>query len=92
MSNYRIFETNNFLKQLRKLNKHNRQYIEEKLKKTVYSQLKAEPHFGNNIKKLKNWKPDTWRYRIGDYRLFYEIDDDELIISIIVVGNRKNIY
>ena len=52
----------------------------------------TEPHFGNNIKKLKNWKPETWRCRIGDFRLFYEIDNRELIVSITVIDNRKDAY
>ncbi|MBQ9781895.1 MAG: type II toxin-antitoxin system RelE/ParE family toxin [Clostridia bacterium] len=33
-----------------------------------------------------------WRYRIGDYRLIAKIDDDKIIIFILEVGHRKNIY
>lgn len=33
-----------------------------------------------------------WRYRIGDYRLLAEIDDNELIILAIDFANRSKIY
>jgi mRNA interferase RelE/StbE len=39
----------------------------------VFPQLKEEPHFGLNIKKLKGFVPETWRYRIGKFRLIYII-------------------
>jgi mRNA interferase RelE/StbE len=33
-----------------------------------------------------------WKYRIGGYRLVCEIEDNELIVQIIDVGNRRDIY
>lgn len=33
-----------------------------------------------------------WRYRVGDYRIICEIIDKELIISVIQVGHRKEVY
>lgn len=33
-----------------------------------------------------------WRYRVGDYRLIAKIDDDRIIIFILEVGHRKNVY
>ena len=33
-----------------------------------------------------------WRYRIGDYRLLAEIQDDKIIILILSVGHRSDIY
>ena len=33
-----------------------------------------------------------WRYRIGDYRLIANIQDDAVIILIIAVGHRKDFY
>ena len=32
-----------------------------------------------------------WRYRIGDYRLICEINDDELVILAVSVGHRREI-
>ena len=33
-----------------------------------------------------------WRYRIGDYRVIAKIEDDKLIILVIAIGHRKEIY
>ena len=33
-----------------------------------------------------------WRIRQGDYRVIYEIQDDQLIVIVLDVGNRKDIY
>lgn len=41
-------------------------------------------------KKLKG-RPG-WRIRHGDYRIIYEIQDDQLIIIVLDVGHRKDIY
>nr|WP_246562818.1 type II toxin-antitoxin system RelE/ParE family toxin [Nosocomiicoccus ampullae] len=35
---------------------------------------------------------EYWRYRIGKYRIITRIDDDKIIINIISVGHRSNIY
>ena len=41
-------------------------------------------------KKLKG--EDAYRIRVGDYRVIYEIDDGKIIIIIVSVGHRKDIY
>lgn len=33
-----------------------------------------------------------WRYRVGDYRLICEIKDSELIVWIVRLGNRREVY
>ncbi len=33
-----------------------------------------------------------WRYRIGDYRLICDIDDDRFVILALSVGHRRNVY
>jgi mRNA interferase RelE/StbE len=33
-----------------------------------------------------------WRIRVGDYRIIYEIDDPNRTVTVIDVGNRKEIY
>lgn len=63
-----------------------------KLRDYVYPQLRINPHFGKNIKKLKNYQPETWRYRIGGYRFFYEVDEEESIVYMVAGDSRKNSY
>ena len=45
-----------------------------------------------NTKKLKGSDKAYFRARTGDYRIIYEVRNQELIISIIEVGHRKDIY
>jgi mRNA interferase RelE/StbE len=35
---------------------------------------------------------DGWRVRVGDYRVIYEIDDEERIVTVLHVGHRRNVY
>lgn len=41
-------------------------------------------------KKLKG--RNAWRIRIGDYRVIYEIQDNILIVTVITIGHRKDVY
>jgi mRNA interferase RelE/StbE len=33
-----------------------------------------------------------WRYRVADYRILCRIEDGELLILVVAVGHRRNIY
>ena len=92
MINYRIFETDNFSKRLNKIDNKNKVIILKKLHLNIYPQLKEQPYFGNNIKKLKNYNPETWRYRIGNFRLFYEINENEKVVYVIDISTGQNAY
>lgn len=89
---YRIFETDGFISDLEQDFGGRRQKIIEKLRVYVYPQLGKNPWFGPNVKKLRDFSPETWRYRVGDYRFFYQIDDDERIIFMIAAEHRKDSY
>lgn len=52
--------------------------------------LKVDPRPPGS-KKLKG-EGDKWRIRVGDYRVVYLIEDGNLVILIIDVGHRKDIY
>lgn len=86
--NYRIFETNQFISDIEKIQKNIGQKIYNKIQQYVYPQLQLNPYYGKNVKKLVNYKPPTWRYRIGKYRIFYEIDEKEKIVFIITIEIR----
>ncbi|MBI1902396.1 MAG: type II toxin-antitoxin system RelE/ParE family toxin [Planctomycetia bacterium] len=34
----------------------------------------------------------TWRIRVGDYRIVYDIYDDRLIVLVVRIGHRKDVY
>jgi mRNA interferase RelE/StbE len=41
--------------------------------------------------KLKG-EDDLWRIRVGDYRVVYTIQDDKLIVLVVRVAHRKDVY
>ena len=45
--------------------------------------------FGKSL--LYNHK-GNWRYRVEDYRIICRIEEKELIILVLAIGHRKNIY
>ncbi len=50
----------------------------------------AEDPRPSGVKKLSG--RDAWRIRVGKYRVIYEVHDDKLIILVISIGQRKDIY
>lgn len=89
---YRIFETENFKQSLELDFGGQRKKIIKKLREYVYPQLKISPEMGPNIKRLRDWHPPTWRYRIGVYRFFYELDKDQKIVFMTVAEHRGKAY
>lgn len=69
---------------LKKLDKSIQKKILNKIK-----QLKQNPFIG---KPLVGNLSGLWRLRIDKYRIIYQINKNELIIFILEVGHRKNIY
>ncbi len=89
---YKIFETRQFLRDLAKLGPAAERRLEAKLREHVYPVLFEEPCSGPNIKRLKNWEPPTWRYRVREWRFFYEIDEARRIVYMIVADQCKAPY
>ena len=52
--------------------------------------LSKEPR-PTGSKKLSG-SESTYRIRVGSYRVVYEIDDEVILIEVVKVGHRKNIY
>ncbi|TGL58710.1 type II toxin-antitoxin system RelE family toxin [Leptospira sarikeiensis] len=86
---YKIAETEQFQNKLK-----DRQFshLQKKLTDYVYPILKKNPFFGPNIKKLKGEFDGLYRYRIGKYRLFYLIKDNELLVIFVDIDQRKDSY
>jgi len=68
----------------------------EKINDPFYSNIKqaiialADDPRPQGYKKLKG--RDGYRIRVGNYRVIYDIFDNELLIDIIALGHRKDIY
>lgn len=85
---YSVEYTKVAVKQLQKMDKKIAafiiSYIEEKLVDCENPRV-----FGKALQGNLN---DKWRYRIGDYRILAKIEDDKVLIIIVEVGHRKDIY
>ncbi len=89
LNRFEIAETETFQ---RSISKKEFVKIYNKIKTYVYPQLRINPFFGNNIKKLKGEFKDVYRYRIGEYRLFYQVDEKKILIFIMDIAKRKDAY
>jgi mRNA interferase RelE/StbE len=87
LGNYKIAETEHYAK---KINSKKYSHVYQKIFRDVYPMLRSNPYFGGNIKKLKGEYRDVYRFRIGDYRLFYKIE--ETMIFIIDIESRQDAY
>ena len=83
---YKVLISKHASKFLLSLPKKDQEKINEKIK-----QLSLNPRIEGVIK-LTNVNPDTYRIRQGDYRIRFHIIDQELIVSVIEIEHRKNIY
>jgi mRNA interferase RelE/StbE len=43
-------------------------------------------------KPLHGEKRELWRYRVGDYRLICDIQDERVVVLVLEVGHRKDVY
>lgn len=88
MTKWIIKTTEDFDKTYKKLDKS----IQKQIGRWIYNHLtnvKDPRSFG---KPLVGELSGYWRYRIGDYRLLVEINNNELIILMIDIGHRKDVY
>ena len=90
MSSYQIAETKSFRKSMEKNRELRKLY--GKLTDYVYPLLRESPSYGPNRKRLTGEFSDFYRFRVGDYRLFYTIDETERMVFIVALRHRKNAY
>ena len=60
--------------------------------KEIINQLRKDPYSLANVKPLEGSKHDDFRIRIGSLRLLYRVVKGELIIFILDLGPRGDIY
>lgn len=86
--NYDLVFSEAAKKQLKKMDKQVSSLIVAWLKKNIKNT--SDPRqFGKTL--TANHKGE-WRYRIGDYRVLTEINDNEVIVLVISIGHRREIY
>lgn len=76
------------IKQLSKLDKGQQKMIMGWIQKNLV-QTNNPRQYGKTLKgELKSY----WRYRVGNYRILADINDDKIQIIIIQIGHRKDVY
>lgn len=80
--------TDRFKKEFRKLDKYTQRMIRGWIDKNLIGTSNPRIHG----KGLTANRSGQWRYRIGDYRLICQIEDDKLIILALTVGHHREIY
>ncbi|GAA6617896.1 type II toxin-antitoxin system RelE family toxin [Scytonema sp. NUACC26] len=81
---YQIKFSKSAIKQLNKLPIDIKERIDSKI-----LDLAIEPR-PNGVKKLQD--ENSYRIRVGDYRVIYEIEDNFLLVTVIRVGHRSKVY
>jgi mRNA interferase RelE/StbE len=62
----------------------------KKVLNRIETYLAQDPH--GLGKPLKGEFQGYWRYRWGDYRVIYKISEREILILVLRIGNRKDVY
>ncbi len=75
-------------KTVRKLDPQTRQRLHNFLEKRIAS-LEDPRMIG---KALKGGEIDLWRYRVGDFRIVCELRDQELVVLVVRLGHRREVY
>lgn len=85
---YSVDYTLQAVKELKKIDNNTRRLILAWIEKNLEGCIEPR-QFGKGLSANRSGQ---WRYRIGDYRLIAEIEDEKITILILTVGHRSEIY
>lgn len=85
---YHVEFTKEALKQLKKMDRSNASLILGWIRKNLENCENPRIHG----KGLAANRSGQWRYRIGDYRIIAEIFDNRVLILVLNIGHRRDIY
>lgn len=88
MKKYDVELSERFKKEFRKLDKYTQKIIRAWINQNLVNSKDPRLHG----KGLTANRKGQWRYRIGDYRLICEIQDEKLIILALSIGHRREVY
>ncbi len=84
---YQIRFTRDAERQLRQLTTHDRNIILE----AIEEQLSHQPEVPTRHRKLMRQNPlADWELRVGEYRVFYDVDTDQDITMVLAIGIRSH--
>jgi mRNA interferase RelE/StbE len=85
---YHVVFTELAKKEITKLDKYQAPLISGWIRKNLENCLDPRKYG----KGLTANRSGEWRYRVGDYRILAEIEEDKIVILILTIGHRKEIY
>lgn len=85
---YTVEYTSKALKSLKKLDKPVLLMIKLWIEKNLIGTTEPRRHG----KGLTSNRSGQWRYRVGDYRIIADIEDEKLIILVVEVEHRSRVY
>lgn len=85
---YRVETTERFDKEFKKLDRYTQRMIKAWIEKNLVGSMNPR----QQGKGLTANRSGQWRYRIGDYRLICQLQDNKLVILALSVGHRREIY
>ena len=57
-----------------------------------FQSLEKDPRQGNNVKPLKGKFAGAYRYRLGELRVVYTINDSAVTVFVITIAKRSDVY
>ena len=85
---YSVETTAQFDREFKKLDRYTQRMIKSWIEKNLIGCTNPRQHG----KGLTANRSGQWRYRVGDYRLIAEIQDDRVVILMLNVGHRRDVY
>ena len=85
---YHVVFADQAVKKLKKMDRHTALLITGWVRKNLEGCVDPR-RFGKGLTANRSGQ---WRYRVGDYRLLAEINEEEVIILILTVGHRRDVY
>lgn len=85
---YQLVTTDRFDKAFKKLDRQTQKIIKAWIDKNLMHCIDPRIHG----KGPTSNRSGQWRYRVGDYRILAEIQDERLVLVLIDIGHRSRIY
>ncbi len=74
---------------VRKIDKQNqkriRDFLEDRVLELDHPRQLGKPLKGSQFQNL-------WRYRVGNYRILCEIQEERIVVLVVAIGHRKDVY
>ncbi len=84
---YKILLTKEAIKNYKKCDTNDKKKIDK-----CFKELNKNPYISNNIKRLHGELKGLFRYRIGDMRIIYKIEENNVLVIVFSIASRGNVY